>query len=241
MEMDFCTQSSSPWNFRDSCVRESWSSLLPAAFVAFICISYAPLPGGFVGASLASIKSQMQQFLTLEEAEALDADGDASRDADMINEADCQHDKRKAIAFWRTVLLSAISVLETLVWSSVGIFRLATDGREVWRSLQPALIAATWLYASARSILRPTAAPPFDLFSLFAIHLAAGVLLLGGLLYDSSLLGKPSPPSLVLVGLITNIAALVALLGVILRMPFAVPSRRIRKEDIVRTSPSPFP
>jgi hypothetical protein len=233
MMVGLCQQFS-PWNFRDSCVREFWGSLLPVAFVALVCISYAPLPGGFIGASFVFIKAQTQQFLTLEEAEFLGADGDA-RDFPAVDEDARQYDLREAIPLWRTVLLSAISVFETLVWSSVGVFRLAADRRDVWHASLTALVAATWLYASARSILQPTATPPWDLFVLFSIHLATGVLLLGGVLYDSTVLGKPSPPSVVFVGLIAHVAAVVVLLGVILRMPFAIPNRRIRKEDIVRT------
>jgi hypothetical protein len=74
--------------------------------------------------------------------------------------------------------------------------------------------------------------PPYDLFVVYCAHLVMGILLLGGELFDYGVVGS-TPPMLVTLALSANLAAVLGLLVVLGSMPLAVPSNRVKKEDIV--------
>ncbi|KII83783.1 hypothetical protein PLICRDRAFT_702353 [Plicaturopsis crispa FD-325 SS-3] len=222
-----------PFDFRDACVRSTWAAFFPAVLVALFCISSVPLPlpkpiRGFVD----SIKAPFRTFLTLPEAEALDEDN-----GDVLPE------QTKAVTpLWRTVVLSWIALVEALIWLAIGSFNLITrtENDSVWSGVLPILTAVSWLYAAARPVWRPAPTPPYDLFALYCVHLVFGVLLLGGVLFDRQF-GVPLPGTIRVVGMALNLAAIVGLLSVVLMMPLAIPSSKVKKEDIgVTVSPDDY-
>ncbi|KAF8626899.1 hypothetical protein AX15_004637 [Amanita polypyramis BW_CC] len=98
----------------------------------------------------------------------------------------------------------------------------------------PFFVAFTWLYTVSRPIVRPILTVPLDLFHVYFLLLAAAVLQLGGVIYDCIVWNTPPPSTLVIV-LSLNFVAILGLLGVVLNIPFAIPSARINKEDIGRS------
>jgi hypothetical protein len=161
----------------------------------------------------------LKEYITLAEAEAL-------------NGTEVNENVPEGPPLWRTVFLSGIALLQSLVWSSIAAFRLATNIHDIWYGFQPILIAISWLYASIRIIVCPAVTVPYDILTLYLVHLLASIVLLSGDLYDSSLFNVAPAPH-VLAGLIANILAILTLLSVILQMPMQVPSGSIRQEDIV--------
>jgi hypothetical protein len=63
--------------------------------------------------------------------------------------------------------------------------------------------------------------------------LCAGVLELGGYLYDHSAYDIPFPGFFIISANVTNVVAATCLLAVVAGMPLAIPNERVRKEDIV--------
>jgi len=217
--------SPSPFDFADPCIRESWASLLPAILVFTLCLFSLPISlpkcvHNFLG--LTTFKT----FLTLHEAEALDA-------SVADDEVEVEIDVGSKPPLWRTLLISTLSVVETLAWIALGTYRIVT-GPFHPSSLLPYVLALAWIYASLRPILRPSSTPPYDLFWLFSVHLVMGVLMLGGVLYSHHVLDAPMPGRLSIVGLVGNLVGVVVGLVVVVNIPMAVPSSRVKKEDIVR-------
>jgi hypothetical protein len=167
-------------------------------------------------------------FLTLHEAEALDA-------STAENEVEVEIDVVSKPLLWRTLLMSSISVVETLAWLTLGSYRFITNPFHP-SSLLPFILALTWIYVSVRPILRPSSTPPYDLFALFVIHLVMGVLMLGGVLYAHHVLAAPQPGRLSMLGLVGNLVGVIVGLVVVINIPMAVPSSRVKKEDIVCSS-----
>ena len=58
--------------------------------------------------------------------------------------------------------------------------------------------------------------------------------MLGGVLYSHHVLDAPMPGRLSIVGLVGNLVGVVVGLVVVVNIPMAVPSSRVKKEDIVR-------
>jgi hypothetical protein len=220
-----CPTSPSPFDFADPCIRESWASLLPAILVFILCLFSLPvsLPKrvhDFLGLTT------FKPFLTLHEAEALDA-------STADDEVEVEIGVGSKSPLWRTLLISTISVVETLAWLALGAYRTITAGPFHSSSLLPFILVLAWIYASLRPILRPSSTPPYDLFSLFSVHLVTGVLMLGGVLYSHYVLDAPMPGRLSIVCLVGNLVGVVVGLVVVVNIPMAVPSGRVKKEDIV--------
>ncbi|KAJ6491631.1 hypothetical protein C8R47DRAFT_1214434 [Mycena vitilis] len=207
------------------CIRGSWAALAPSVFVLAICLSFVhpPLPKP-VRKVVEATKRQFSQYLTLHEAEALAlaGDKDVSETAVAVE---------NVVPLWRTIVFAFIGLLEALVYLAVGSFLLIT-GQPVWDAIRQYLVALTWVYAAARPVLRPTATPPFDLLTVYVMHMLGGIVQLGGYLFQHNSYGAPLPGTLVLVGLSLNLAVLVGLVSVIMGMPLALPSRLVKKEDI---------
>ena len=234
-----------PFDFADSTVRSSWCSLLPAIFIFSLClVYYLPVPIELQKAS-DTLKDQFQPYLTLDEAEALEEStapggtGDDDDDNDDHDDNDNDDDEGNVATtsapLWRTLVFSSIALVETLVWIGIASFRFVDDLSHSWDVFCPILISSTWLYATARPVLNPTPTPLKDLFVLYLIHLAAAILLFGGMLFDHNAAGLPLPGTFTIIALIANLAAIVVLLVVIINMPLAIPSKRVRVQDIVRS------
>jgi hypothetical protein len=219
----------------DPFVRMSWSALLPAAFVFALCLFSLPVPKSTCRA-FSFITAPFQTYLPLHEAEALDtsaAAGDkVSGDEDAIASANAEV-QPDLIPLWRSLVFVFIGLAETLCWLGDASFRFIYNPTDTWGNFRPILIAISWLYATIRPAMYPTSTPLYDLFSIYIVHLTGRILQFGGVLFDHGVGGVPLPPTIVVVGLVTNLGAVVGLLGVVVTMPLAVPSKRVKKEDIV--------
>jgi hypothetical protein len=172
--------------------------------------------------------------LPLYEAEALDASAAAGDKVFEDEDAYVTDVEVPAwIPLWRMLVFVFLGLSETLFWLSDASFRFINDPTDVWGGFCPILIAISWLYATIRPVIWPTVTPPYDLFSIYIVHLIAAILQFGGVLFDHSVVGAPLPPTVVIVGLVANLMAVVVLLTVIVTMPLAIPSKRVKKEDIV--------
>ncbi|KIP06892.1 hypothetical protein PHLGIDRAFT_128004 [Phlebiopsis gigantea 11061_1 CR5-6] len=208
-----------------ACVRDSWSALVPTAFILLVALTSTPLPTTLKRV-LRVIGRPFQDFLTLPEAEALLSD-DLRSDEPAVDTS--------AVPLWRTVLLSLVALTETLAWLVLGSYRFAVQPESLWEDLQPFIIAASWLYATCRPIAKPTATPPYDLFVLYCLRLILGLLVFGGVLYDHTVYGEPLPGAWTITGHVVNIVALCVLLAVTFSMPLAVPSHFTKAEDVGTT------
>lgn len=219
-----------PIDFNDSCVRTSWSALLPAMFITIACIvtalwrrttsSRMACPGPWL----------LTRFLTVREAECLEV-SDAEENSGGPSKAS-QSELINAKAIWKNVAITFIALMEALIWLCVGCFTLVAHPGHLWDSVSSLIIAATWLYPTFRAAVRPSATPPWDLFVLFILQLAIGLLRLGGTLRSDYIHDAQISPS-VIVGLIFNLVAVICLLGVTVSMPLAVPSDHVKTSEIV--------
>ncbi|KAJ7108139.1 multidrug resistance-associated ABC transporter [Mycena epipterygia] len=224
--MKFCSDSH-VFDFQDPCIRGSWAALAPALLVLAICRPsfQAPLPRR-IRRLVDAIKSPFTQYLSLHDAEGL-----ALADGTNVAEAETELEVDERVPLWRTVVFVFVGLLACLAWIADGSFLLIT-GQSRWEAVQGFLIASTWLYTTARPILWPTATPPFDMFWIYMLQIAGGVLQLGGHWFQHNAYGAPLPDTSVLVGLSANLVASVGLVAVILGMPLALPSHLVKKEDI---------
>ncbi|KAJ7222262.1 hypothetical protein GGX14DRAFT_694507 [Mycena pura] len=224
--MKLCSDSG-VFDASDACVRGWWAAVVPSALVLAICLSmvHPPLPKPirkFVDAA----RSPFAQYLSLHDAEGL-----VLADENRVREAETELQVDDRVPLWRTVVFVFVGLLECLAWLVGGSFLLIT-GHALSEAIQRFLVAFTWFYTAARPIFRPTATPPFDLFSLYLLHIAGGVVQLGGYIFQHNVSGVPLPGTLVLVGLSVNLAALVGLVTVVLGMPLALPSHLVKVEEI---------
>ncbi|KAL4065666.1 hypothetical protein V8B97DRAFT_2010327 [Scleroderma yunnanense] len=201
-----------PLDWSDERVRFSWSAFVPLVVVVLSSIPF---------------KSPFPPFLTLREAEALDEDDVVAVDA--------------AAPLWRTVVLAFVALTQALVWYAVGAYTLISREDDRWIAVCAVLMGASWLYGVCKPVFYPKPTAHLDLFTLYAVHLAFGVVLLGGALYDHELLHVPLPPRHLLAVLVVNLVSVLVELGVVCTMPFELPSNRIKKEDIsVKYSPEDY-
>ncbi|OBZ77340.1 ATP-dependent bile acid permease [Grifola frondosa] len=217
------------FSLSNACARGFWSAVIPLVFVSIFVVSAVPVPT-IVQSGFNAVKLRFTNFLTLPEAEALIAN-DEKPEGELAKE-------EQPVPLWRSLLFSWTSLLETLVWLAIGSYSLVVKPANVWDGVRPFLLAISWFYATTRPLLRPTATPPYDLLTLFALLLIFGLLTFGGSLYDHGVHGMPLPPPVELVAHFANLGALLVLLLVIFNMPLAIPSKRVNKDDI-GTSISP--
>lgn len=205
------------------CIRDSWAALVPCAFVFLVCITIIP-PPAIIRRVLDVLKTPFRPFLTLREAEILNT-------GEKIENV--PQDEASAVPLWRTLVLSLIALTETLAWLALGSYHLVIAPEDIWSDLRPFAIALSWLYATCRPVICPTATPPFDLFAFYFLRVAGDVLSFGGELYDHTVMGDPLPAKWVIAFQVVNLVAGVVLLLVVLSMPLDVPSSRVNPEDIV--------
>ena len=227
--MSLC-ENAGPLDFQNPCIRATWASLLPATLVLVLCLSAFPLP--HVAHNFTSILKTptiFQPFLTLEEAEALNASADGGADVATAPE------KGAAVApLWRTAILVFVGLAETLGWLSFGSYNIPNDAGTPWTKTLPFFVAFTWLYTVVRPVARPIITVPLDLFFVYALLLVAAVVQLGSIAYDYTILDVPLPSGANIFALLLNFFAILDLFTIVLNVPFAIPSERARKEGIVR-------
>jgi hypothetical protein len=227
--MSFCNGSHT-FSFGDRCVRTFWGSILPTVFVFVFCLFRLPVPK-FAHKFLRIIKTPFKPFLTILEAEALDAN---SNFVGGIDDLAMQMLKtRTHFSLSCPIVFSLVGLVETLSWLSYGSFLLISVPTNAWDPYQPFFVAVSWLYTVIRPIVRPPATPPFDLFSIYCLHFIAGTVQLGGTIFDNQVFGTPFPSTFGIITLVMNLAIVLALLAILVAMPLAMPSNRVRQEEIV--------
>ncbi|KAJ7761604.1 hypothetical protein DFH07DRAFT_903306 [Mycena maculata] len=151
------------------------------------------------------VRSSFKPYLTLHEAEGLQATDSSQR--------------------------PSIVPAPTPRWRPTRRFITPLDA---WGAVCRFLVAFSWIYTTMHSITRPSTTIPYDLFAIYCLHFIAGFIQLGGYIFEKMVSDTPFPV-LVLFGLSANLAVIVTLLYVTLRMPIGLPSSRVKKEDIGRT------
>ncbi|KAI0672201.1 multidrug resistance-associated ABC transporter [Trametes maxima] len=209
--------------------REFWAAILPFVFVLLILLSLTSP----IRSVLRAAGCLLPRVLTLPEAEALLAGEDASTEAEV--------DPAPEIPLWRTLVLSAVSLSECLLWAACGCYTLIVHSPEAAAGVLDLLIAVTWLYAALRPIVRPTATAAYDLLVLFGLHLALSIIVAAGWIYDQYVYGTALPQLPVVVLYLAHLLAVLSLFVVVMSMPLDLPSSRVKKEDIgVTVSPEDY-
>lgn len=238
--MSSCRFSSEIWHLNLTCARSFWGALVPAAFVFILCVVVIPIPTWLSNLNLLRpVKGQFVPFLTLQEAEALDAAATADTKATFGDAG--QDGPSEAVAeqkvepghFWKPLLLSWFALIETLVWFGVASFTLIQNERDAVYVASPFVLALTWLFATVRPIVRPMPTPPFDLFTLYLINTVFELVSFGAFAYNHYAHATPFPPPLALAAHILNLCVLLILVAIVLSMPLAIPSSRVERAKIV--------
>jgi hypothetical protein len=230
--MSNCHFSSEIWHLNLACARSFWGALVPAAFVFLLSVVAIPLPT-WLSNLIRPIKEPFTSFLTLQEAEALDAAAKAALGEGGQGEADSAAEHVESRHFWKSLLLSWFALIETLVWLGITSFTIIKNERDPVYVASPFVLALTWLFAAVRPIVRPKTTPPYDLFTLYLIYAVFEMVSLGSFAYNYRAYGTPFPPSLILTAHILNLCALLILVAIVLSMPLSVPSSRVEKAKIV--------
>ncbi|KAJ7725660.1 hypothetical protein DFH07DRAFT_1002530 [Mycena maculata] len=211
---------SGPFDVGNACVRGSWAAMGPSILVFAICLSFLPPPPlpTAVRKVVDAIKSPFKPYLSLHDAEGL-----VLADEKRTSEEEVALEVKNTVPLWRTLVFVFVGLVECLAWLADGSFLLIT-GHPRWEAIQRFLVASTWLYATARPIFRPTATPPYDMFTIYMAHIAGGILQLGGVPVPAQCFRRASAryPGVALVGLV----------AVIMGMPLALPSHLVNKADI---------
>jgi hypothetical protein len=224
--VDFCP-GAGPFDFRNQCIRTSWASLLPGAFVFALLFVSVPVPAP-LSRAFGFLKAPFEPLITLQEAEDLVVEHKRGPD-------DVQVPSKPTPPLWRTLVFTGIGLAQTLFWLTYGSFRAINrhPTANVYTIALPFLVAAAWLYTVVRSVFRPSLTPPYDHFALYIFLFLGAVLQLGGVVYDHSVLGDAWPTPPVLVALSVNLGSVIVVLGVLLAMPLAIPGPGVNVEEIV--------
>ncbi|KZP20527.1 multidrug resistance-associated ABC transporter [Athelia psychrophila] len=211
----------------------AWAAILPTIFVSIFCLR-ACLPKRtkqFLRLSF------FTNFLSLHEAEALDISDEKYQDEPVEIEVEVR------VPVWKTFTLSFVAMLQTMLWLVVGSYTLIAvpGGTGIASGIFAILRAVTWFYGALRPIVKAQATVPYDLFILYLVQLVMSCLLLGGVAYEHDVYNRPLPATSFMASLVFNLVATLVLLGVILSMPLALPSNRVKKSDIgVTVSPDDY-
>ena len=204
-------------------------------FDFFLMLGFCSLPVPRpVRRIFAIIGTPFQRYLTLHEAEAIDiaAIDDGEEVGHVVKVS-------KLVPVWRTVVFAFVGIVQAFCWVADGSYILYSDREHLWIGAFSFFVATSWLYTAIRPITRPTPTPPFEMFALYLILLAGGILQLGGVLFDHSVLSAPLPSTLAMTALVANLLSILVLLAVTVSMPLAVPSNRVDHNDIVIRIPFP--
>lgn len=211
------------------CVRSVWAVSSP--FILTVLITFAvllsklPFPASFKS-FIEHLTRPFKDFLTLEEAEAII--GGQSTQARGLTRGNEIHGRISRHA----IVVSSMSLIAGGMWLGLGSSRLVKLPKS-WFAWSCIVTAIPWIYSALHPIVRPTATPPYDLFWLFVVKLAASALYLGGILYDSYVFGRPFPATFESAILLLDSFTILVVIGVILTLPLNVPSPSVDKKTIV--------
>jgi hypothetical protein len=223
-----CTVSHRSWT--DPCTRSYVQSLPPFILILLVLGLSIPLtvPRAIRGFARV-VKRPFTRFLPLAEAEALlQADTSPTGGEPSVEIA-----SKPKVPLWRTICMSGLALVESILWLIIASYRVvASAGSPEHDAIAPFLIFLSWLPAVIIPVVRPTLTPPFDLFAFYLLQLVTGIFRFGAIWYDRDTLGIPANVWDV-VASAANLAVLLCLLLVVLRMPLEVPSDKIDQEKIV--------
>ncbi|KAG8994024.1 hypothetical protein FRB90_000542, partial [Tulasnella sp. 427] len=216
------------------CIRQLYATSVTALLVIIFTVYSLPISYPTWARALVN---PFKTFLTVEDAEKIIAQTEDASSPEEIKPHPTSEleDPPSYGILWRTIILSGISLVESLTWLALGSYRAYTFSKDPAAKIQPIDIALpfvtalTWLYASVKSLARyPRPTPPYDLFVLFIVQLVAATLDWAVLAYDRAVSGSPWPPKLVLLAMAWHWTAVLLLFVVILGMPLGVESARVR-------------
>ena len=224
--MNLC--GNNPFDFQSQCIRELWSSFLPAGLILVLFFLSIPIPHVFDVLCL-----PFKNYLTLQEAEALDENTAVIDKLSSQDDMPVRLGEPETVPLWRPVVFVFVGIIQCLCWTAHGSYRLYNDPRDMLGDVLPFLVAIAWLYTIIRPIRHPITTSPFDLFSVYLVLFCSGFLRLGGILFDHNVFGSPWPSTITLFALSANLLSLLVLLIMVLKIPMALPSNRIDKKEIV--------
>jgi len=228
LAMDFCA-GKSPFDFGDSCVRNSWGILVPAVFVSVTCLfSITPIRYLFE-----PVTSHVRSYLTLPEAEALQ-EHKPLEDQPVGKGREGASDRQ---SLSRTLIFVLVGIMVTLYWVAYGSYVIYSEDSHWWKGTRAFIYAAVWLFTAISPVARPRMTPQFDVLVVYLLLFAASTLELGGYLYDHSSYQIPFPNWGILTLTTTNFIATMGMLVVVGGMPLALPSSQVKEEDIVTLPP----
>lgn len=228
--MKLCADKS-PFDFGDSCVRDSWGALIPAVFVSALCLfSFTPIRSIFE-----PITSHVRSYLTLPEAEAL-IEHRPLEDKPVRKGREGASD-RVSQSLSRTLMFVFVGIVETLCWVAYGSYVIYSEDSHWWKGARALIYATVWLFTVISPVARPRMTPPFDVLVVYLLLFAASILELGGYMYDHNSFQIPFPNWGILTLTTMNLIATTGMLVVVGGMPLALPSSRVKEEDIVTLPP----
>ncbi|TBU41809.1 P-loop containing nucleoside triphosphate hydrolase protein [Dichomitus squalens] len=199
--MEICNKSH--WtDLSNSCVRDSLAAVAPALLVAGVLIASIPQ----LRRTLSKLGRPFADFLSYSEAEALLSEPHHST-----------HEEDQRASPWSPIFLCAVSLAISLVWLTLGCYRLVMDSG-LWSGTRDILVSSTWLYAALRPLIWPFFSVPFDLFSLFTLHMLFSIIVGFGYVYDDYVYATPFPSTLETALFMGNAVAVAVLLAVVLNM-----------------------
>ncbi|KAF8989421.1 multidrug resistance-associated ABC transporter [Cyathus striatus] len=229
-----CPTSTSLFDLTDRCTRALWSSVPPAALVVLIGVISLPLPiPNTLGLRkvVDAVKAPFRTYLTLDEAAALIDDSEADNEQDANEE-----EKLDAPPLWKTLAVAIIGVIQTVFNLLFSVFLFYDNPSSATSPPAfPLLLSIAWLYTSTRLVIKPTAVVAYDLVSIYLFLLLGTLIQLGGDLYELQVYNVPIPP-LIAARAVSQLIGTLVVLGVVLNMPMALPSGRVKKEDIGKTA-----
>jgi hypothetical protein len=234
--MSACRLSTEIWHLDLDCARSFWGAIIPAAFVFLLCVIAIPIPT-WLSNLIRPVTVQLTPFLTLQEAEALDAAASSAPKAALGEggqvEPEAVAEQFEPGLFWKPLMLSWIALVETLVWLGIASYAVILGQRDPILVASPFVFALTWLFATVRPVVRPTPTPPYDLFTLYTIYITVELVSLVAFAYNKHAHDIPLPSVLTLAAHILNLVALLITITITLSMPLAIPSNRVDKAEIV--------
>ncbi|EIW82695.1 multidrug resistance-associated ABC transporter [Coniophora puteana RWD-64-598 SS2] len=227
---------SAPLDFSESCVRLTWAALFPAIVAALLCLTFIPLPA-FAKEYAYSTSNPFARFITLPEAEALAAGTSSAPQAQASNtNSDAVGvTTPSGASLWRTLVLSLFATLEALAWLAIASILIIPTGPsrdDVYTNVLIVLLASSWVYAAVVPVARPCATVHYDLFILYLVQFAGGIILLGGTVYEHKIRHVPLPLPCGLAVMVANVIVVLLLLLTVVTMPMGIPRAAVKPEDL---------
>ncbi|KAI0030296.1 hypothetical protein K488DRAFT_87904 [Vararia minispora EC-137] len=203
----------SPFDLEDACVRTLWSLVILALFL-FVSLAVAAPKPVFLRRALDPFIVPLRPFLSLEQAEAYDANVPLPEPPDL---------RAPRPPLWRTLVLSGFAFMECLVWIFIGFLAVVQHAPTLFTA-RAFVASATWLYMTVRPVVFPTLTAPCDIFTLLLAHASVALLSLGGTVYMHVVHGADLPLPFTLSAAAVDATVILGLLVVVMCIPMGIPS-----------------